>query len=169
MIVYLDTSALVKLYVAEEDGRELVRRVVEESERVATSTVAYAEVRAGLARRQREEIFTAEDLRRAVSDLDEDWPAYDRLNVSDSVSYLAGELAERHACGATTPCIWQAPSGFRRGSGICGFSPSTVASTMPLGMPTWWCTETSPGPDPGRTVDPLAFGCAGWRRIGERG
>ena len=97
MIVYLDTSALVKLYVAEEDGRELVRRVVEESERVATSTIAYAEARAGLARKQREEIFTAEDLRRAVSDLDEDWPAYDRLNVSDSISYLAGELAERHA------------------------------------------------------------------------
>lgn len=97
MIVYLDTSALVKLYVMEEDGRELVRRVVEESERIATSTVAYAEARAGLARIQREGIFTAEELRRAVTDLDEDWPTYDRLNVSDPVSYLAGGLAERHA------------------------------------------------------------------------
>ncbi len=97
MIVYLDTSALVKLYVAEEDGRELVRRVVEEAERVATSTVAYAEARAGLARKQREGTFTAEELRRTVSDLDEDWPTYDRLNVSDPVSYLAGEVAERHA------------------------------------------------------------------------
>jgi len=97
LVVYLDTSALVKLYVAEEDGRELVRRAVEEAERIATSTVAYAEARAGLARKQREEVFTAEELRRAVSDLDQDWPAYDRLNVSDPVSYLAGELAERHA------------------------------------------------------------------------
>lgn len=97
MIVYLDTSALVKLYVAEEDGRELVCRAVEESEGVATSTVAYAEARAGLARKHREGIFTADELRRAVSDLDEDWPTYDRLNVSDPVSCLAGELAERHA------------------------------------------------------------------------
>lgn len=29
--------------------------------------------------------------------MNEDWPTYDRLNVSDPVSYLAGELAERHA------------------------------------------------------------------------
>ncbi len=70
MIAYRDTSALVKLYAAEEDGRELVRLAVEESERVATSTVAYAEARAGLARKQREGVFTADDLRRAVSDLD---------------------------------------------------------------------------------------------------
>ena len=97
MIVYLDTSALVKLYAAEEDGRELVRLAVEESERVATSTVAYAEARAGLARKQREGVFTADDLRRAVSDLDEDWPAYVRLNVSNSLSYLAGGLAELHS------------------------------------------------------------------------
>lgn len=97
MVVYLDTSALVKLYVAEEDSREMVRRAVEESERIATSTVAYAEARAGLARKQREGIFTVEELRRAVSDLDDDWPTYERLNVSGPVSYLAGELAERYA------------------------------------------------------------------------
>ncbi len=97
MIVYLDTSALVKLYAAEADGRELVRRAVEESERIATSTVAYAEARAGLARKQREGIFTVDDLRRAVSDLNEDWPTYARLNVSNLVAHQAGELAERHA------------------------------------------------------------------------
>lgn len=97
MIVYLDTSALVKLYAAEEDGRELVRRAVEESESIATSTVAYAEARAGLARKQREGVFTAEELRRAVSDLGEDWPAYARLDVSNPIAYQAGELAERHA------------------------------------------------------------------------
>lgn len=97
MIVYLDTSALVKLYAAEEDGRELVRRAVEESERIATSTVAYAEARAGFARKQREGIFTVDELRRAISDLDEDWPTYARLNVYDPVVYLAGRLAERHA------------------------------------------------------------------------
>jgi len=97
LIVYLDTSALVKLYAEEENGRELVRRAVEESERTATSTVAYAEARAGLARQQREGIFTAEELRRAVSDLDDDWPTYARLTVSDPLARQAGELAERHA------------------------------------------------------------------------
>jgi len=33
----------------------------------------------------------------AVSDLDEDWPTYARVDVSNLVSYRAGELAERCA------------------------------------------------------------------------
>lgn len=96
MVLYLDTSALLKLYV-EEEGRELVREAVDTADTVATSTVAYAEARAGLARRFREEDFTEEEHQGAVADLDGDWPTYGRLNVSDPVSYLAGELAERHA------------------------------------------------------------------------
>ena len=57
MVVYLDTSAPLKLYV-EEEGRELVREAVGAAEVAATSTVAYAEARVGLARRLREEDFT---------------------------------------------------------------------------------------------------------------
>ena len=49
MILYLDTSALVKLYVREA-GSVLVRRATEASEAAATSTVAYAEARAAFAR-----------------------------------------------------------------------------------------------------------------------
>ena len=97
MLIYLDTSALVKLYAEEENGRELVQEAVGASKVAATSSIAYAEARASLARKQREGIFTAEDLRRAVSDLDEDWTTYARLNVSGSVTHQAGELAERHA------------------------------------------------------------------------
>lgn len=97
MVVYFDTSALVKLYVLEESGRELVREALKEATRVATSTVAYAEARAGLSRNRREGVFTEEQHRRAVSDLDADWPAYSRLAVSDEVARRAGVLAERHA------------------------------------------------------------------------
>lgn len=95
MIVYFDTSALVKLYVAEEVGRELAREAVERAERVATSTIAYAETRAALARKLREGILTEEQHREVVSDLD--WMTYARLNVSNIVAHSAGELAERYA------------------------------------------------------------------------
>lgn len=97
MVVYFDTSALVKLYTVEEEGRELVREAVQEAERVATSTIAYAEARAALARKKREGLFTEEQHRHAVSDLDEDWPNYARLNISNVLAYRAGELAERYA------------------------------------------------------------------------
>jgi uncharacterized protein with PIN domain len=40
--------------VEEEEGPELVRGAVEEAEWVATSTVAYAEARAALARKEKE-------------------------------------------------------------------------------------------------------------------
>lgn len=96
-MIYLDTSALVKLYAEEESGRELVYRAVEYAEASSTSTIAYAEARVGLSRKHRECVFTGQELRKAVADLDEDWPSYARLEVYDSVSRLAGEMAERHS------------------------------------------------------------------------
>lgn len=96
MVVYLDTSALLKLYV-EEEGSELVREAVGIAELTATSTVAYAEARAGLARRWREDDFTDAEYRGAVEDLDADWITYARLDVSNAVARSAGELAERYA------------------------------------------------------------------------
>jgi len=96
LVVYLDTSALLKLYV-EEEGREIVRDAVRSVEVAATSTIAYAEARAGLARRVREGDFTDEEHGRAVKRLDEEWLGYDRQAVSNAVAYHAGELAERHA------------------------------------------------------------------------
>jgi uncharacterized protein len=51
--LYLDTSSLVKLYVAEA-GSEDVRAQVHRATVVATSMIAYPETRAALARRRRE-------------------------------------------------------------------------------------------------------------------
>ena len=48
MILYLDTSSLVRLYV-DESGSADVRRLVEQAEIVAASVVAYPEARAALA------------------------------------------------------------------------------------------------------------------------
>lgn len=96
MNLYLDTSALVKLYVAEE-GRELVIEAVRNADRVATSTVAYAEARAAFARLKREGDLDEEGYRRVVESLEEGWEGYDRLTVSDVVARRAGDMAEKHA------------------------------------------------------------------------
>ena len=53
MILYLDTSALVKLYVRER-GSAQVRAHVNNADVIATSVVAYAEARAAFARLRRE-------------------------------------------------------------------------------------------------------------------
>jgi predicted nucleic acid-binding protein len=95
LIAYLDTSSLVKLYV-EEEGSPLVRELVERSELVATSVVAYAEARAALARQRREGGLTAAGYDRAKADFERDWPRYLTIEVSEAVYRSAGDLAEKH-------------------------------------------------------------------------
>lgn len=87
----------MKLYVAEERGRELVLRVVEESGLAATSTVAYAEARAALARKEREGDLDREQRSRAAAALDAEWRGFVRIPVSNLLAYRAGEMADRYA------------------------------------------------------------------------
>jgi uncharacterized protein len=95
MVIYFDTSALLKLYV-EEERRELVTEAVEFAT-IVTSTVTYAEARAGLARRLREGDFTDRERREIATKLDVDWLTFDRLEVSNLVAFHAGQLAEEFA------------------------------------------------------------------------
>ncbi len=96
MILYLDTSALVKIYV-QEVGSLDVRRQSVEAEAIATSRIAYAEARAALARKHREHGLSRKDYRSVIEDLDQDWENYFIVDVSDSVVRFAGILAEKHA------------------------------------------------------------------------
>ena len=96
MNLYLDTSALVKLYVREV-GSASVARHVQRAERVLTSRVAYPEARAAFARRHREHAFSERSLRRIVSRLDRDWTAYVAVELHESVASRAGVLAESRA------------------------------------------------------------------------
>ena len=67
MILYLDTSALVKLYV-KEPGSQAVRALLEKAQIVSTSRVAYVEMRAGLARKLRQGELSEEKYEHALSD-----------------------------------------------------------------------------------------------------
>ena len=95
MTLYLDTSALVKLYVAEAGSAE-VAAAVNRAAAVCSSRVAYPEARAALARRQRERGLTAAALRRAVAALDRDLSSYVIVELRAGVAQRAGVLAERH-------------------------------------------------------------------------
>jgi uncharacterized protein len=96
MILYLDTSALVKLYI-EETGSQEVRRAVEEARIISTSRVAYVEARAGIARKYREQELSKEEHDQVVEDLIRDWDNYFIVEVSESVAKLGGTLTERQS------------------------------------------------------------------------
>ena len=98
MIVYLDTSSLIKLYV-EEEGSIAVRALVASAALVATCVLAYPEARSALARLRREGGLTEIEQARAKADLDRDWGGFLALPV-DAVWRQAGDLAERHGLRA---------------------------------------------------------------------
>jgi len=95
MIVYLDTSSLVKLYVEEIDS-EKIRNFAHNAAAVSTSKIAYAEARAAFARKQKEEEFSLKVLRKTVEDLNKDWESYFVIEITDGLIRFAGDIAEKY-------------------------------------------------------------------------
>jgi len=96
MMLYLDTSALVKLYVDEPMSQELTA-AVDDAEAVATSLLAYVEARAAFARARREARFSAQAYRHIVDAFVEDWSRYVAVEVTDRLVKEAGDLAVHRA------------------------------------------------------------------------
>jgi uncharacterized protein len=92
VILYLDTSALVKLYVDETDS-EKVREWAEEAELVATCRVAYPETVSAFTRRFRTGDLAKEDYEELLRCLADDWVRYVTLDFSE---LEAGALVKRH-------------------------------------------------------------------------
>lgn len=100
MILYLDTSALVKLY-AQEPGRREVQDSVQGASVVAVSEIGYAEACSALARKEREGLFTAAEHDDAVDRLQKDYrEVYLSRPVSGDLIARAGALARKHALRA---------------------------------------------------------------------
>lgn len=95
MILYLDTSSLIKLYLFEL-GWEAVEGLIDQSQRVATSLVTYAEGRATLARARRGGRLTTAELRTATNSFETRWSTYSITDVGEPVVRFAGDLAEKH-------------------------------------------------------------------------
>jgi predicted nucleic acid-binding protein len=97
--LYLDTSSLVKLYVA-EPGSDAVRTLVDTATVVATSSIAYTETRAALARRRRERALRPAAFASAKKTFEVEWPRYFAVEVTSALCRQAGEFAERYALRA---------------------------------------------------------------------
>lgn len=117
MTLYLDTSSLVKLYVA-EDGSEAVHRLVGAATVIATSTLAYPETRAAFARRRREGTLRAEVFTAAKRAFEGEWPRYLAIEVSSGVCREAGAFAERYRLRAYDSVHLAAFAAVARAAGV---------------------------------------------------
>jgi uncharacterized protein len=94
MILYLDTSALVKLFVGER-GSDRMRRAVSTAKLTVTHAIAYVEACAAFARvayiRQDEALFS-----RLRSELDVQWKAWEILSATEALIRRGADLAGRY-------------------------------------------------------------------------
>lgn len=95
-IVYFDSSALVKL-VVDEDGSELAAALWDRCDAPVSSPLAHPEVCAALAAAGRDHRLTADDQRRAEATWAQFWAAVRTVELTESVTQHAGELAAVHA------------------------------------------------------------------------
>lgn len=93
---YLDTSAIVKLYV-DETGRDRVEQLIDEVEGVlTTSVITYAESRGVFARYLREKKITDLEHSTIVENFNSDWEGMNEIDVTPSVYRQAGNLLIPH-------------------------------------------------------------------------
>jgi predicted nucleic acid-binding protein len=94
MILYLDTSALIKKYFR-EDGSDSVISKWQEAIGIVTSSVAYAEALASIYRKQREAKFGNDKLGDLLNAFRCDWNSFIRVEVTDDLNEWIAKLVSR--------------------------------------------------------------------------
>jgi uncharacterized protein len=95
MILYLDTSALVKLYFQEPFSSEVLSKW-QSAEQVVTSSVAYAETLASIYRKSREGYLEDASLGELLGSFQRDWSSLIRVEVTDELNVYIDSAVERY-------------------------------------------------------------------------
>ena len=95
MILYLDSSSIVKLFLQESDSAE-IERLAAAADELASSRIAYAEVRSAFARKLREGHLSPEGHHEATSSFVIEWQDYAVIEVTQQAVELAGDLCDVH-------------------------------------------------------------------------
>lgn len=93
VIVYLDTSAFLKLYL-EEDGSQATRQIVDAAIGVCTHLITHAEMCAAFAQAVRMQRLTDAERIQQKACFEADWNALHILSVEEPLVRRAGKLAE---------------------------------------------------------------------------
>jgi len=93
MILYLDTSALIKAYI-EEKYSEVVLQAIAKTKIVASSMISYVELHAALARLQREKKLTENEISKVKRLFKKDWENYLQVEIVENLLSMAAEFTE---------------------------------------------------------------------------
>jgi len=93
LIVYFDTSALVKLYV-DEPRVKPARDAAGTAEVIATSILTYAEMRSAFSRKRRSGEISPDQLERFKTQFETDWNILEIVPIEETIVRQAGDFAE---------------------------------------------------------------------------
>ena len=95
MILYLDTSALVKRYFHEPYSDDVISRW-KSATQIVTSFVAYAETMASMYRKKRESGLADTVIRKIADSFHQDWESFIRVEVNDKLNGYIDRVVEKY-------------------------------------------------------------------------
>ena len=95
MIAYFDTSAFVKLLIAEPGSAE-TGRIWDAASRCVSSVLLYPESRAALSRARRDRRLSQAALRTAIEDFEARWAGVESILTGVPLARRAGALAHQY-------------------------------------------------------------------------
>ena len=99
MILFCDSSALVKLYVHEQESERMAQRAAA-SDIIAVCRITWVEALSALARRVREQPRDEPLIAQARQRLAGNWPRYLTLELTQELAELAGDYTDTFALRA---------------------------------------------------------------------
>ncbi|WP_075830837.1 type II toxin-antitoxin system VapC family toxin [Deinococcus marmoris] len=98
-LLYLDTSALARLYT-DEPGHEDVRVAQAQASGDITHAITYVELHSALAGRRQRKAISERAYRAALQDIGRDWPTIRHVAVDEQLLQDAAHLATAHTLRA---------------------------------------------------------------------
>ncbi len=95
LIIYLDTSALLKQYI-QEAGSEEVAKLLASADSTGTNSLTYVEMASAISRAVRMKLVSADEAQTTWEDFLVDWELLVRLDVSGQITKRAAALAWEH-------------------------------------------------------------------------
>jgi predicted nucleic acid-binding protein len=112
MILYMDTSALVKRYISEA-GSDKVVDWMTAADFIGTSLITRVELVSALTRAIRGNRLPAQDIQEALDDFRADWFSFQHVNIDEALIERADSLASKYglrgydAVHLACALIWQ--------------------------------------------------------------
>jgi predicted nucleic acid-binding protein len=95
VILYLDTSAILKRYFQESFSEEVSAKW-KQSEMIVTSSVAYAETMATISRKQKEADIDNKLIQKTIQAFQMDWSGFIRVEVTDDLNEYINNVLQKH-------------------------------------------------------------------------